>query len=349
MGAEAIWFDGDVAVERRATVDVADGFLTMADQAGEIERIALASLVRLRGSPGQLKLGRRDWSGWRMVIDEPLDATLAGQLPTRFSVLAPPVNRKALGFSLVAASLIVASIGSIFIAPQLIAKQMPMAVERRIGRAFDLPDGLPRCDDPAAQAAVNKIIERIDPNAIADGFTVEFVDSAQANAAALPGGRMIILTGLMDVAPDGEAVAGVLAHEIAHVRQRHVAAAVVRQLGLKSVVALMGGDMVAANAGGLLSRSFSRSAEAEADDQSIAMMKRAGVNPRSTAGVFESIGAEEGAMPEWLGDHPASAGRAAKFAASYQPGGGYRAILSPTEEEALFNVCRSPGTRWLTQ
>lgn len=284
-----------------------------------------------------------------MLIDEPVDPALADHLPKKFSVLAPPVNRKALGISLVAASLIVASIGSIFVAPQLIAKQMPMAVERRIGRAFDLPDGLPRCEDPAARAAINKIIDRIDPKALGDGFTVEFVDSAQANAAALPGGRMIILTGLMDVAIDSEAVAGVLAHEIAHVRKRHVASAVVRQLGLKSVVALMGGDMVSANAGGLLSRSFSRSAEAEADDQSIAMMKRAGINPRNTAVVFDSIGAFESSMPEWLGDHPASAGRAAKFAASYQPGGAYRAILTPTEEEALFNVCRSPGSRWSTQ
>ena len=54
-------------------------------------------------------------------------------------------------------------------------------------------------------------------------------------------------------------------------------------------------------------------------------------------------------MPEWLGDHPASAGRAQKFAASYKPDGGYRAILSPDEEAALLNVCRSPETSWSTQ
>jgi Zn-dependent protease with chaperone function len=348
MGAEASWFDGDVAVERFAVVGIeGDELILTTDSA--IERVALASLVRLRGSPGKCKYGRRDRSGWRMVIDEPLDAALAGRLPTGFSVLAPPVNRKALVLSLVAASLIVGSIGSVFFAPQLVASQMPLTVERRIGRAFDLPDGLPRCEDPAARAAIHKIINQVDPKALADGFTVEFVDSGQANAAALPGGRIVILTGLMNIATDGEAVAGVLAHEIAHVRQRHVASAMVRQLGLKSVIALMGGDLMAANAGGLLSRSFSRSAEAEADDQAMAMMQRAKVNPRSTAGVFELLAEVEGRMPEWLGDHPASAGRARKFAASYQQGAGYRAILTLDEEAALFNICRSPGTSWSAQ
>lgn len=349
MGAQASWFDGEVAIERSVTIAPDGDQLALFDPDGPIERVALANLVRLRGSPGRMKFGRRDRSGWRLLIDEPLDPALAATLPRNYSVLAPPVNRKALGISLAASSLIMVSIGSVFFAPQLIANQMPMAVERRIGRAFDLPDGLPRCDDPAARASVEKIIDRIDPKARADGFTVEFVDSPEANAAALPGGRIIVLTGLVQVASDAEAVAGVLAHEIAHVRKRHVASQVVRQLGLKSIVALMGGDMVAANAGGLMSRSFSRGAEAEADDEAIAMMKRAQVNPRSTASVFESIGALEGDMPEWLGDHPPSAGRASKFAAAYQRGSSYRAILDAEDEEALFQVCRSPMTSWSTQ
>ena len=98
-------------------------------------------------------------------------------------------------------------------------------------------------DNPTHEAT-----DRALAHARADGFTLEMVHVGMVNAVALPGGRMVLFDGLLDEASNADAVAGVVAHEVAHVRGRHVASAMVRQLGLGTVVTLFGGGAVALRA-----------------------------------------------------------------------------------------------------
>jgi predicted Zn-dependent protease len=217
---------------------------------------------------------------------------------------------------------------------------MPMAWERKLGVAFDLPLEAVRCEDKQAQASLDMIVERLDPKARAEGFTIEMVKLDEANAAALPGGRMVVLSGLFEDIDNPDALAGIVAHEIAHVRRRHVAAAMVRELGLGTVLTLLGGGAVATNAGGLLSLKFSRSAESEADADAVAMLRQAGIDPRPTAAAFEEFRKKEGDWPEWLGDHPASAGRAKLFAASFDANQRYRPTLNPVRAKQLIGSCK---------
>lgn len=332
------WYDGRVARKRPVRVHQDPRHLVLIDEDGAEHLVAKADLVRLAAA-GQPKFGHRSEEGWRLIFDEPIDPAILSALPRRGGGLAPSVSRRTV--ALLASGVFAISLlaGVVIFAPQAIAEHMPMSWERKLGAAYDLPAAMVRCKDPGAQAALNRMVDRLDPKARQDDFTIELADLDVANAAALPGGRMILLNGLFEEVDEPDAIAGIVAHEIAHVRRRHVAAAMVRELGLGTVVTLVGGGAIASNAGGLLSLKFSRSAEAEADGDAIAMLQRAGIDPRPTAAAFEQFRQMEGEFPEWLGDHPTSAGRAKAFAASYDAGAHYRPALEESEATALLTAC----------
>ena len=336
-----LWYDGQTAEQRSVRVGQRPSELLLMDETGAEHAVAKTDLVRLGGADGRAKFGLRSSDGWRLTLIEPIDPAILADLPRRLGSVAPVGGRKTVG--LLAGLSIVATLfaGVVIFAPEALARHMPLAWERKLGAAFDLPIEATRCGDTGAQNSLNAIVDRLDPNARADGFTVELIKLDEANAAALPGGRMVVLSGLFDDVKNPDALAGIVAHEIAHVRRRHVAAAMVRQLGLGTVVTLLGGGAIASNAGGLLSLKFSRAAEAEADADAIAMLRRAGIDPRPTAAAFDEFRKREGSLPEWLGDHPASAGRARLFAGSYDVHRAYRAVLGPEQAEALIAACRS--------
>ncbi len=338
MEQRGLWYDGQVALERPVRVDQDPRDLILTDEAGSEHRVAKSELVRLGTSSGKVKFGHKSSEGWRLVLAKPVDPAILDGLP-RGGSLMPAMGRKKFaalaGLSFVATALA----GLVIFAPQAVAEHMPMTWERKLGAAFDIPIEAARCRDPAAQAALNRVVDRLDPKARGDGFSIELINIDEANAAALPGGRMVVLDGLFEDINNPDALAGIVAHEISHVRRRHVAAAMVRELGLGTVITLMGGGAVASNAGGLLSLKFSRTAEAEADADAIAMLRRAGIDPRPTAEAFEEFRKAEGGFPEWLGSHPASGGRAKRFAASFDEGMAYRPVLDPAQSKALTSAC----------
>lgn len=338
MPQPASFFDGETASEHPVLVEAGrEGLFFDVDGVGE--EVAASQLVRLYSVPGQVRLGRRDLDGWRLVFHGAPEPEVAALLPSRIGSVTPPVSRKAAAISFVASAIVLGLIASLFVAPHLAARQMPLAVERRIGDSVKFAAYVPRCENPEAISALEKIVDRLDPEARSDGFTIEILDVSAVNAAALPGGRIVVLNGLIDEAGTGDVVAGVLAHEIAHVRRRHVASAAIRQLGVASVVSLMGGGDLSASAGGLLALKFGRDAEEEADADAIAMLERAGINPKPTAHMFDRMGeAGQGAFA-WRSSHPANEGRAKAFAASHRPAATYRPTLTAEEEDALFEAC----------
>lgn len=341
MEQRGLWYDGQVALERPVRVGQNPDHLILIDDGGNEHAVAKSDLVRLGSGSGRMRLGHQSSDGWRLTLEEPIDAAIAAGLPKRLGSVAPTGGRKKV--ALLSGLSVVATIfaGIVIFAPEALAKHMPLAWERKLGAAFDLPIEATRCSDPDAQASLIEIVDRLDPKARSDGFTIELIKLDEANAAALPGGRMVILSGLFEDIENPDALAGIVAHEIAHVRRRHVAAGMVRELGLGTVVTLLGGGAVASNAGGLLSMKFSRTAESEADSDAIAMLARAGIDPRPTAAAFDEFRKQEGDWPEWLGDHPASAGRAKLFAASYDARKDYQSVLDPIRAKRLIGACRN--------
>ena len=339
MAEPGRWFDGRSAREQQVWAERDGQRLTLSDQSGERDQVALADLVRLSRHGDEIRLGHRSVEGWRLMLPVGTAATLLDGMPRRGqldTMTSRAMQRALIGLT----ALVSAALAVLLLAPDVVARHLPLSVERRIGAGYDLPISIARCDDPAARRALEAIIDRLDPAARRDGFTVELVKLDEVNAAALPGGRMVVLSGLFKDVNEPDALAGILAHEIAHVRRRHVARAMVRQLGMSAIVTLLGGGSVAGTANGLLDMRFTRLAEAEADADAVATLRRVGIDPRPTARALAGLGKLDGTIPQWLRDHPASAGRAKAFAVSYDPAAAYRPVSGAQEQAALAHPCQ---------
>ena len=144
-------------------------------------------------------------------------------------------------------------------------------------------------------------------------FTYEFdlAEDASVNAFAMPGGFVVVHTGLLALADNAEQVAGVLAHEIQHVEQRHSLKAMVKSLGLATSVSMVFGDLggLASAGSDLLGLKFSREHEAQADRDGLKALVAAGISPAGMRDFFRKLGEKEALSPGWLSSHPASEDR----------------------------------------
>ena len=125
---------------------------------------------------------------------------------------------------------------------------LPYQWEKEIGSfAFEnYQTGKKIVNSPQVKEAINAIIHRIDQFDDAEmTYQVVIVDAKMINAFAFPGGFVVITSGLINNAENPEEVAGVLAHELTHVLQRHSMRKLVRQAGLGVLIGIVLGDVTA--------------------------------------------------------------------------------------------------------
>jgi len=157
-------------------------------------------------------------------------------------------------------------------------------------------------------------------------YSFSIANYRELNAFALPGGPVWINRGILHAAASEAQLAGVLAHEIAHIAQRHAADQITKQLVANGFLgllgAVLGNDPGAARtaqagarllAGGYMLK-FSRDDEREADAIGLQIMQRAGWDPRGMPEFMETLRREQGRDPGsveiFLSSHPAPAERA---------------------------------------
>ena len=176
---------------------------------------------------------------------------------------------------------------------------------------------------------------------------VDVLDNKMNNAFALPGGRIIVMRGMIREAHSPNELSAVLAHEIGHVVNRDLTERSIRNNALGAITALVFGG----NAGTLsdtlfqtgLSLSFSRSDEAAADEYSVDLLNQLDLDPRGGAAFFERLsksGRLGGILPGYLNTHPESDGRAAYFR---EHGTGSKQVLSPADWLILKQICIKNG------
>jgi len=155
-----------------------------------------------------------------------------------------------------------------------------------------------------------------------DDFTYEItiinMDSVM-NAFAVPGGKLYFYTGLMKYLENSANLAGVLAHEMAHVDQRHSSQQLSKVYGFDFILNILLGDdksdfeeIISGLATGLVALQFSRSDEYEADEYSIRYMADTEYyHPKGIAGFFEQLKADghNGQTFEFLSTHPSDDNR----------------------------------------
>ena len=150
-------------------------------------------------------------------------------------------------------------------------------------------------------------------------WRASLIRDAQVNAFCLPGGKIVVYTGILPVAENDAALATVLGHEMAHATSRHGAQRVLQQSLAQTAmtgVAVSLGDMdydkqravmgaLGAGAQFGVLMPFGREHESEADHIGLIYMARAGYDPRESIRFWERMGRSGGAQPpEFLSSHP---------------------------------------------
>ncbi len=192
-----------------------------------------------------------------------------------------------------------------------------------------------RRDQPVSRdAAANRQVECVAQEIIAatevlypadelpESWEVVVFEDDSPNAFALPGGRIGVHTGLLQVAETPDQLAAVIGHEVGHVLADHGNERLTQQLGIKAgmlVVGLLGeGDMgqqqlmqalgLGAQLG--ITLPFSRAHKEEADLMGLAIMAQAGFNPQESVALWRNMAAAGGGQPpEFLSTHPAHESR----------------------------------------
>jgi hypothetical protein len=179
-------------------------------------------------------------------------------------------------------------------------------------------------DDPVITEYINRVGQNIVLHSDARiPFTIKVIDSDEVNAFALPGGFFFVNKGLILAADNEAEVAGVMAHEIAHVTARH--AMENQAKGMLAEIGLLAGSIFLGGLGGMLINQgaqfgallgfmkFTRSAESEADMLGVEYMWAAGYDPNAMSTMFEKLAAKNkkkpGTFSKLFESHPQSVDR----------------------------------------
>ena len=204
----------------------------------------------------------------------------------------------------------------------ILAARVPASWEERLGQAAvdQLTASRRRCIDRDREEAIGAIVKRLmEPQPISPyTFRVTVVDDGTVNAFAVPGGQVVLLRGLVERTRTPEELAGVLAHELQHVIQRHATRLLLQHASTGLVLVAVSGDITGAMAYGIESARvlgtlrYSRHLESDADVEGLRMLLAADVDPRGMIAFFETMRAAERGAPatyRYLTSHPLAADR----------------------------------------
>lgn len=183
------------------------------------------------------------------------------------------------------------------------ARRVPAEWEQKLGQGVMAQYRMQHelLDDKETAALLGSLTKPLEAAMAGKRHALHFyvVDDPAINAFALPGGYVVVNSGLILRASRAEELQGVLGHEISHVTGQHGLRSVIRSTGVYVMAQALVGDAsgllaALANAGPLLlNQKYSRDFEREADAEGYALLKRAHVNPRGMTDFFRTILDEE--------------------------------------------------------
>lgn len=350
-----IFFDGVSSRRRQVALTLGDA-LEILEEGGTPVRWVYADIRRADSPAGVLRLAST--SAPPLARLEIRDAALAAQVMARCTHLDAhqATGRgvaKIVGWSVAAAvSIVCVVLFGVPLAADRLAPLVPKPIERRIGDASEVQVktifGRSVCEDPAGKAAFTKLVNRLRDAADLDddAMTAGVLPTSVPNAFALPGGKVFVLKGLLDKAENPDELAGILAHELGHLKHHDNMRGLIYNGGTSFLIGLLFGDVTGSSAVIFASRSvveasYSREAETGADTFAIDIMHALGRSPKPSAELmFRITGKEGGSGFTILASHPLTEDRLARMTKEDRPPSG-PPLLTDTEWQALKGICGS--------
>lgn len=329
----ATFFDGRSASSQTVEVAFIDEGIDFTAAGGE-SHLWPYRRVRVERLDGVVRLTNKKLPDALLILP---DAAHAG-LVTKAPMLAVKQQQQRHFTQLIIGLTLAAAAVAIFVfvvmprAATSLARNTPIDLEEQIGE--NLASQFQAIFRPCRNEITEQMLAPIvDEFAIAGevgiDVTLRFVRTDMPNAFALPGGQMMATRGLLiTLESDQEAFWAVIAHEMAHVKNRDSMVALYRNLGFSTLLEIVtGGSGVAQQAillGGQVSAmNYSRQQETDADEKAYDIMEALGLNPAALGRGLHALAHEAdnpedndafdvtlvGDIPEWLESHPDTNGR----------------------------------------
>lgn len=350
-----IFFDGVSSRRRQVSLMLGDE-LEILEEGGTPVRWVYADIRRADSPAGILRLA--SISAPALARLEIRDAALAADVTNRCMRLDEHQTTrrgvaKIVGWSVAAAvSIVCVVLFGVPLAADRLAPLVPKSIERRIGDASEVQVktifGRESCGDPAGQTAFSKLVNRLRDAAGLDddAMTAGVLPSSVPNAFALPGGKVFVLNALLDKAESPDEIAGILAHELGHLKHHDNMRGLIYNGGTSFLIGLLFGDVTGSSAvifasRSLVEASYSREAETNADTFAIEIMHKLGRSPKPAAELmFRITGKEGGGGFTILASHPLTEDRLARMTKEDRPASG-PPLLTDKEWQALKGICGS--------
>jgi len=350
----AVYFDGYSSRKRHVALRFA-GDLEIVEDNTVVATWPYSAVRRVHSLPNTLRL--RCAAGPTLARLEIVDPSTQNTVRERCASLeldgvGKTHTLRILFWSLAAvASIVLAAIFLIPVIAERMAPLVPYAFERRIGEAIDeqvrAALGGKVCTGRDGRAALALLVGKLkEAGGIEHELDAEVLLSPVPNALALPGGKIYMLNGLLQTAGDPDEIAGVLAHELGHIKHRDSMRMLIQNGGTSFLFGLLFGDVTGAGAAifmarSMLQASYSRDAERSADAFAADVMRTLGRSPipmgQLLVRVSKAMRSNFG--PTLLDSHPLSEDRLATMQKGDRPING-APLLSASQWRALKDVCR---------
>ena len=353
-GSGAIFYDG-TSSRRHEVRPVLEDQLEIIEGDANLATWPLSDIRRADAAAGILRLSCL--TGPSLARLEIRDAAVAAALISTCPHLNAGVAGRhgvgaIVGWSVAAAISIVAVVWfGLPLAADRLAPLVPNALERRIGdaaeRQISIIFGGKTCSNLSGRGAFDKLMATISKSAGIDRpVQTKVIDTPVPNAFALPGGKVYLFRGLLAKAENPDELAGVLAHELGHVRHRDNTRNMIYSGGTSFLIGLLFGDITGSSALIFASRSlviasYSREAEQNADTFAIDVMHRLG-RPTKPMGdlIFRITGSQADLTVSILSNHPLTEDRLRRLTDEDRPPSGPPLLTDP-EWASLKKICNA--------
>jgi Zn-dependent protease with chaperone function len=350
----AIYFDGKSSRRRRVILEFKHRLEFQESTEAGIGW-SYADIRRVDAPSGTLRLGCLTAPALARV--EIRNAALAAELRSRCAQLDDNVPGRdgvtaIIAWSMAAmASIISVIVLGLPLAADRLATLMPPAFERRLAQVaigqLNAQFNAGKCNNAPGQAAFVKLLVAVRKSAGMEhvGLRANVLSSPIANAFALPGDAIYLLDGLLAEAENPDEIAGILAHELGHLKHRDSTRALIYNSGASFLIGLLFGDITGSSAlifasRSLVTASYSREAEQNADTFAIDTMHRLGRSPKPMGQlIFRVTEKEADDGLSLLSSHPLTEDRLARMSSEDRPPS-KPPLLTAAEWASLKAICK---------